>query len=819
MAPRGHLIDGLNRIFAEVADWSVDHPKSITAIVVVLAGIGLYFASGARPDNSLDSYFVKNDPTLISYKEYVKEFNSDEITYILYRVPNTEYGPFDLDAMRKIIKLTDTLELELPFVRKVTSLANAEFIEADGDFLKIHDLMYEAPETQEELLKLRDLAMSKPTYVAGIIDKTAIYAAIIVDMSRTSTDPIEKIRYNPEGGDGTDNVYPYVSYYKVKEILARPEYQGIDFYLSGDAPLNAWYAETEGREITTQTLASFVLVGFISAILMRIRFAGLIGPLVVVSLSLILSVGLIGLLKVKISMLFMLFPVLLTAIGVAQCVHLLSEYQHQLNLDNDKKRALKSAVGQVGAATLACAVTTALGFLATGPSKLRPLQDFAIYASFGVMMTFVFSITVLIVILSLGQRLSTKRAERKPGNNPVIAWMIEKIIAFDLKRPKLIIGLWAALVAVAVVGIALLRVDFNYMTEIKEHVEVRQHMQKAEDTMGGFLSTVYIFDTGTPDGIKNPALLARIERLQHLADTQELVKKSYSLPDILKDINQSFHGGDRAYYKIPEDRQTIAQYLMIYEMSGGNELEKFVNFDRSKTILTLRVKLADASKVRNVIGVLNKSLQDDPVLQARVEVTGIGFLWIKFAEFISHSQISAYSLAFVMIALVLWVLFGFKSGMLAMIPNVLPIVLVLGYLGWRDIHLDYMKILLATTVMGVAVDDTIHLLARFRSEFLRHADYRRALTETLRVVGPPMTITSIILSLAFLVFLNSEMAILAQFGVLLAGTFTVALLADLFLTPALILTFRPFGEPGKIAAEEHKIIITPNQTDPQEIGG
>jgi predicted RND superfamily exporter protein len=313
--------------------------------------------------------------------------------------------------------------------------------------------------------------------------------------------------------------------------------------------------------------------------------------------------------------------------------------------------------------------------------------------------------------------------------------------------------------------------------------------------MGGILNLVFIYEAEQPEAVKTAAILSHLEALQARAEESPLVTKTYSIVDILKDINQSFHGDDPTYYRLPDNDELIAQYLLLYEISGGGELEDYVSGDYQRTTLELRVNMVDSNVVGGLIEELENYLQAHPAPGAKVEITGIGLLWLKMGEYIAQSQIQGYLLAFAFIALILCLAFrSIKVGLLAMIPNLFPIVLILGAIGASGMHLDYLRMLLATVAIGIAVDDTVHMTSRIRKEFIRCGNYEQAIRIGVLSVGRPVMITSIILSLSFLIYLASEMAVMASFGILLSTTVVTALLADLFLLPALVLALKPFGK-------------------------
>lgn len=785
--------------FGRMAAWIYDHRWLVLVLCILFLGGGLYFASKVRFDGSLDAFFHKTDPTYEYYKEYQKDFGSDEIAYILYKAPDKPYGPFDLEVMRKIANLTETLENEVPFVREVTSLANVEFIEAEGDFIEIHELLLDFPKTQDQLLHTRDLVMKKPIYIGGLINKTADHAAIILEMNRTSIQPLDEIRLDPKGGDGLDNLYPQVSNTKIREILSRPEYKGIVFYLSGDVPINAVYNEVLSHESETLTLITIIIVGIVGMICFRMRFMGIAGPLTVVILSIVLTLGFMGIMNYSMGVFFIMAPTLLTAIAVTQSVHLLSEFQICLSKGLERREALRQASELVGMPCLLAALTTAAGFFAMVVSQLKALSEFAVFGSVGVLLAFILTFTLLLCLLSFGRKVINSRIQNSKTSKEYFKPVLNWVLNCDLKHKRMILVIAGILIIFSFIGILKLKVAYNFLEEFKEKTEVHQTLKYAEKVMGGWLSVVYIFDTKNPDGIKGSDVLKKLEALQTEAGKNALVKKTYSIVDILKDINQSFHGDNPAYYKLPESRELTAQYLLMYEMSGGKELEDYVTSDYSKTALELRVALSDSYIVADLLNDMQNYLDKNPVAEADVKLTGIGLLWVKIADYIAGSQIKGYILAFCIITCMLCLLFrSFKIGLLCMIPNVAPVILVLAMMGWAEIHLDYFRIMLATIAIGIAVDDTVHLMTRLRREFLRCGNYVKALGNSLFSVGQAMIITSVVLTSAFMVFLYSDMFTLASFGVLLAIIIFSALIADLFLMPAIVLIFKPFGKEFKV---------------------
>lgn len=802
------FIDQIDKKFSSIAEWSINNRMLVIILSLVMLVSGVFFMTKLRFDGSLESMFSKSDQVYASYLDYLEDFESDEITYILYRVPDKQHGPFDIDAMRTIANLTEELENSVPFVKEATSLTNVEFMFAEGDLLIVDELMINFPDSQEKLLDIKNKVMKKPIYVDYLINKGGDYAAIFLEMTAASPDPLEEIIHDPALGETLTNLYPQASDIKIREILAKPEYagSGIEFFLTGDVPMNAAYNYLYTEDTAKISLLTLVLIALVSFLLFRTSLVGLLAPISVVILSVIMMMGVIGMFGWSVGMFITMAPSLICAIGVAQAVHILQEYKRSLAYHGDKSLAVKESISKVGGPCLLAALTTAAGFLVMGVSSLQGLAEFGIYAAIGVAFTFILSITLLVVFLSGKKSASSassavKTPQEQPrlstmnDINPFVAAVVETSIKLDHKYPKLILTGFALVFLWSFVGLTKLNIDFNFIDEFEDHVQWKIDTLLADEVMGGILSLSYIIDTKTEGGVKNPELLKAIDNMQQFAESMPLVKKTFSIADFVKDINQTFNADDPAFYRIPDDPALVSQYLLVYELSGGDELFEVTTPDYERTVVDMRVVMTEASNMREIINQIDAYVAENPIPGAELRPTGIGYLWVRIGDYVSDTQMATYSLIFLIITLVMMIAYGsIKIGLLSMIPNLTPIVITLGAMGWLGISLDYMKLLLATIAIGIAVDDTIHLVTRFRSRFYQLGNYSDALTASLRDVGPALVITTIILIVGFGGYFYTDLHILTVFGVLLGSTIALALAADLLLMPVIFTTLKPFGK-------------------------
>ncbi len=792
----------LNELFAKIGVWSLRHRWWVLLLCIITLGASIYFASTVRIDNGFESFFDAQDPTYDSYLQYREDFGSDEIAYLLYHAPDYAEGIFDLQVMQKIAKLTEELEGELPFVKKVRSISNAEVLLGTVDGIDITKLSDEFPQSQAALLSFRDRFMQKQLYIGGLVSEDQVYGAIQIEMDRSSIDPVEEIRLDPDGGDGLSNLYPQVVDEAIQELLSSPQYQGIEFYISGDVPLNSVYNLIIEDEMPTLGGISFLVIGVLLLIFFRGSLMGIVGPLAVVFLAIIMTAGFVGLMSWDIDMMFGMLPTLLTAVGVAHAVHIIAEFRIFLQRYGDRDRALRETLYLVGAPCLLTSLTTAAGFFAMVVSPIKALEHMAVYTALGVLAAFFLSITLLTFFLSFSKTSQVVNQEKK--QDLVFERILQGIARFVIRYQKRVLLVTLVIFCGAATGIQRIVVDSNFLLDFSDQVAIKKDTAFIDEVMGGMNSVVYLFDTGKADGIKNPLALKELERFQDYADGHDIVKKSYSIVNLLKDINQSFHNNDPAYYRLPETQELVAQYLLVYEMSGGEELENFMSQDYSRASLELRTRLTETSKT----GLFTQSMEEyqsiKPLTENSTQVTGIGTLWIVLLDYISTSQIRGVLLALFVISLMMCFIFrSFKIGLVSMIPNIAPVVITLGAMGWLGITLDYFKLMIATVAIGIAVDDTIHMMSRFYHEFDRRGNYQEALLAAMSDVGRALVITSVVLIAGFMVFTLSVMDSQKWFGILLSTTIFVALISDFFVMPALVLVFKPFGkESAKERIEE-----------------
>lgn len=785
--------------FAKLSLWSYRHRWWVLSFCLAILGGALYLAQTVRMDNSFEAFFDASDPAYSAYNVYRDNFGSDELIYIMYDASEFEEGVFNQKVINKIHALGKAIDEQVPFVDRVRSITNAELMIGQEDDLIIKKIEEELPLNQTQLNDFANAFAKKPLYIGNLFNETQKLGAISVEMNRSSTDPIDKIRLDPEGGNGLENLYPQVSAEELDKILADPEYSDLKFYLSGDVPLNDAYNRIIYDEMTTLGGLSFLVIAIILAIFFRGKIIGVLGPITVVGLALMMTVAFIAAMGWNIDMMFGLTPTLLTAIGVAHAVHIITEFLEQYKQTGDREKAIYETLYLVGTPCLLTSITTAAGFFSMSIAPIKTISHMAIYMSLGVLFAFFLSVTLLTFFLSFIRPPKELSTNEKSSTTEKKSTRLDQLLLscsnFTIKRPGLSFTLFILLLSIAASGLPRLNIDSNYLTDFSDEVKVKMDTQHIDNTMGGMSSFVYLLDAGEEGGIKNPAYLKELERVQaEVENHTPLIRKTTSIVDLLKDINQSFHGDDPEYYKIPTSRELIAQYLLVYEMSGGDDLYSYVTNDYSQAILQMRVQLTNSSELAKFDSRIQTYLDQNPLIVAEKSNTGIGALWLQLINYISESQVRGLTLALFVITILISMIYGsLRMGLVSMVPNIGPILIVAGWMGWIGVDLDSSKLLIATVAIGIAVDDTIHMMTRLKMEFHALGNYAEAFQRTIQEVGRALVITSVTLVCGWSALLLSIMDAQVWFAILLSSTIILALLADFFVMPVLVFWLKPFG--------------------------
>ncbi len=768
----------------------------VLGIVLIAAGAAIPLTGDAlEPNNALEVWFLEDDPALRSYHDFQGRFGNDEIVAVCL---HDEGGIFTVENLRLIHDASRRLkERESDWVKGVTSISTVLHIgwgvDEHGDSeLVLEKSFRRPPATQAEVDIVRDRIMSDPIYGDHIITKDEKTTLLIIQ---------------PQATGNIDRDRPIVLF-RIQRVLDEVFYSaGKEVSVGGMGVMYQRLNEISTRDATIflsfSSLIIFVVLGLTLRRLIPVVTAG-----IVIAVSLGALLGLYGAFGRQMNMVTMIIPTLLMVYGVADVMHIVTHYyQERLPLERggvDKRGAVARSVGYSLAPCLFTTLTTAAGFASLSWSKMAVIRDLGIFAAIGVALAFVVSMVVVAVVLDVfdvrppagfrpppapGRRTRLRGVpDPEPG---ILGWVADVVYYF----PDWVIVFSVIAAVTAGVGIARLEVDTYSIQFLFPTDPVHRDHTKIEGTFGNYTPMEFLIETGTTDGAKDPELLAAIDRFEVGLAKIPNVSKTVAVTSVTKRLNQAFHDGAESEYRIPTDPDVVAQELLWYDPDRADDPQKLVDFPHYTTArVTAKVKNLSAQGWAEVLRQAKEAVDAAGFPDGTV-VTPSGYLplYVRLIDYVVGTQLLSFGIAFgVVFVLIGVVLRSLRLALISIVPNCLPVAVILGAMGFAGIRLDVATVVIAAVMLGIAVDDTVHFLFRFRKELAENGgDHRRAARTAILTTGHALVGTSITLFAGFLIFVLAGIKSIVFFGVLTGCTIIAALLADLMVLPTMLVLIRP----------------------------
>jgi len=389
--------------------------------------------------------------------------------------------------------------------------------------------------------------------------------------------------------------------------------------------------------------------------------------------------------------------------------------------------------------------------------------------------------------------IKVKQKAGDPLKDPLMDRFLAGVGKIAINYPYTILIITLLIVIVSIVGAARLHFSHDILRWFPKTSYIRVGTEKIDALMQGSITLEVVIDTGKENGLYDVDLLNRLEKtsayLENLTVGKVFVGKAWSLITILKETNRALNENKKEFYTIPQDKQLVAQELFLFENSGSDDLEDFIDSQFSKIRLMIKVPYQDAVEYNRFIKVVGEYL-DQTFPDVHITLTGMTALLFRTVSNAIKSMARSYVYALVIITVLMVILIGrLRIGLLSMIPNLVPIILALGFMHWFDFPLNLFTMLVGNIAIGLAVDDTIHFMHNFRRYFEKTHDAEAAVMETLHTTGRAMLVTSCVLSVSFFIFMFASMYNIFYFGLLTGITIIMALLSDYFVAPALMVIF------------------------------
>ena len=558
-------------------------------------------------------------------------------------------------------------------------------------------------------------------------------------------------------------------------------------YQTGMPLVSEALAEYTRQDFFHLTPVTLVVIAMLLAGLFR-NLHCLILPLACVTLAVCWTFGLMALSGISVSMLTIIVPVFLIAVGTAYCLHICSEYLEQVKRSPSNRAASLAAFSRLTFPVTLAVATTLIGLGSLGINRIAAIQEFALFACFGMVSLLVIVLTFFPAMLAWlpVPRVTTAGAS---AIDRFFDGVLAGIVTLNLKHRKACLIAIGLVSIVCTVGMLRVRVETNPVAFFKSNTDVSMHFHDIYRDMSGSFPINVIMAGNAADYFETPDNVAAIARLQSLLDRLPGVDKTISLADYLKLVNYVTNRFDPQFYVLPEDSYELRMLMNNFKIILGNDLlQRFMSADYSRVNILMLTHIANSRDFLHTRDQIMAHAGIDVGDDVTLEATGLGMVIAASSQLLTLGQVKSLVISLVLIFAVMVVLFvSSKVGLIAVIPNLFPIVVNFGLMGLLGIPLSVATSLIASVAIGLAVDDTIHYLVRYNTEFKRDLDKDRAMRDTLMNVGRPIIFTSLIISLGFSVLIFSHFQPTAIFGFLMVVTMTSALIGDVILLPALMM--------------------------------
>lgn len=711
------------------------------------------------------TWYPAGDATLEAYDAFQERFESDEFVVVAYDWAE----PFSERSISYLEFLTERLDAEVPYVAEALSLATVDDVVGSQSALEVRPLL--DAEGSINLDDLRHRIAINPFLAGNLISRDERTVAIVLEIDRPSEGVHEEM--------SSEIIAALESVLHEEE-----EATGLYFHQGGSTLTEREVERTLDRDILLFFPLGLAITGALLLLFFR-HFPSIILPLMTVVLSLGWTLGLKSLVGSPITPVSTTLFALITVIGVASSVHLISQYWIEKPRHTTRVEVLLATYRRAGKPCFFTALTTTVGFASLAVSSIPAIRHLGVFAGFGIMSAFFLAM----VLVPMGMDWTSHRSSHVPRNRG-LERALGAIGRFDLAHPWAILGVTGIVIVGMCLGILLIETKGSMVDYFRTGSTIRESIDFLDARMNGISSTEVIL-FGERDVFKDPERLRAMDGLARLVESHAQVAVVYSLVDTVKLINRALHADEAAYYEIPETPTAVAQSILLFEMSGGGGLRDYVAGDYATARVSIRTKQMSNDEREALLSDV-RAYASEAFADLRVEITGMDLLVGGINDRIILTQIRSIALAVLVITAMMLIVFGWRAGLLSTLPNVLPIVFVLGLMGYAGFGLNIATAIIASIAIGIVVDDTIHFFSHFRDELAVTGDRRTAAMNALTRVGKALCFTTSILAAGFAIFLFARLGILASYGIL-SGTAVIAALAgDLFIGPVLLAKIEAF---------------------------
>ncbi len=770
-------------------------------ILVVLAAMTFFMAR--QWDNMRFTYTEANllpddHEVNLQYNEFLKVFGEEGNLIVLAVKDSTLFTPSKLNAWNRLSKRFNAF----PEVELVVSTENLQKLVKDkqAEQFKLEPLIKDSLQTTQEVADLKEELFERLPFFESLLfnkETQTIRTAVYLDKEIVNTAVRKDFIF--------EEFIPAVEAFEKEHDL--------DVRVSGMPYVRTLNSQNIIDEISMFIGAALLITSLIFFFFFR-SFRATFISICIVTIGVMWSFGTLGLLQYEITVLTALIPPLIIVIGIPNCIFLINKYQQEVKKHGNQALSLQRVISKIGNATLMTNVTTASGFATFILTNSKLLKEFGIVASINIIFIFLLSLLIIPIIYSFMSLPKTKHLKHlnKRWIGGFVNWM-ERMVR---EHRIAIYAVSIMLLIASIIGIYQIRISGSLVEDMPKKAAFFDDIRFFEEEFNGIMPVEIMIDTKNPRGVMKLATLRRMDKLgEEISETPEL-SDPISVVNLVKYSKQAYYNGKPKYYQLPSSQEN--SFILSYaQKSSGNAnlLESFVDSTGQIARMTTFMKDVGTDRMERIEEDLQNSI--DKLFDSdryEVSMTGKALVFSKGTKYLVNNLVISLSLAIFLIALFMAYMFrSAKMILVSLIPNLLPLLITAGMMGFLGIPLKPSTILVFSVAFGISVDDTIHFLAKYRQELkANHWKIRKSVYAALRETGVSMFYTSIVLFFGFSVFMISSFGGTVALGGLVSATLLFAMLSNLLLLPSLLLSLER-NIANKAVMKEPTFKIIPQEGD------
>jgi len=728
----------------------------------------------------------------LKYLDFTDKFGEEGNLIVIGVKDSLLFTPKNLNAWNKLSKvLKDT-----NFVESVIAIGDLQKLKKDKKRQKFYlePFIQDTIKSDLELISLKKELFEKYPFYDEFLFNTKSKAV------RTAIH-LKKSIVNEVGRED------YINTVLIPQVEAFESKYGLDIKISGMPYVRTKNADNIKSEISTFVILALIITSIIFFLFFR-SFRATFISLFVVMIGVVWTVGILGLFIIntpagdfEISVLTGLIPPLIIVIGIPNCIFLINKYQHEVNEHGNKAKSLQRVITKIGNATLMTNVTTASGFATFIITDSKLLEEFGIVASLSILAIFVLCILIIPIIYSFLPIPEEKHLEHLNKNwiNSLGDW-----IENTVKKSKINIYIISIMLLVtSIIGIYQIRISGSIIDDMPQKADWFDDIMFYEKEFNGIMPLEILIDTKRKKGVTKLSTIKKMSQIEDVILEIPELSKPISMVSLVKYSKQAYYNGNPKYYQVPTSQEN--SFILSYAKNSTSDsdvdlIKNYVDSTGQYTRITTFMKDMEIEKMEEIEEKLNYEISKImPSENYEVSITGKAYLFQKGTKYLVKNLILSLSLAIFLIAgLMAYMFRSIKMIFISLIPNILPLIVTAGLMGYLGVPIKPSTILIFSIAFGIAVDDTIHFLAKYRQELIANNwEVHKSVYNALRETGVSMFYTSIVLFFGFSVFTVSDFGGTVALGALVSATLLFAMLANLLLLPSMLLSLE-----GSIANEK-----------------